>query len=91
MPICCDPTDTFWPDQLAAAKLSAVRIQAAIDALTIGGKQTYQLDTGQTRQLVTNLNLAGLNTVLLSTLNRVSTLEKRLGISCGATHIVPNS
>lgn len=91
MPTCCDPTDTFWSDQLTAAKLSAARIQAAIDALTMGGVQSYQLDTGQTRQLVTKFNLVGLNAVLLSTLNRVSTLEKRLGLSCGATHIVPNS
>ncbi len=88
--ICCDPTDTFWPDQLAAAKLSAVRIQAAIDALTIGGVQSYQLDTGQTRQLVSKVNLAALHTVLQSTLNRVATLQARLG-GCGTIHVVPNS
>lgn len=88
--ICCDPTDTFWSDQLAAAKLSAVRIQAAIDALTIGGVASYQLDTGQTRQLVTKFNLGGLNAVLLSTLNRVATLQARLG-GCGITHVIPNS
>ncbi len=87
---CCNPTDTFWPDQLAAAKASAAAIQAAIDALTIGGVQTYQLDTGQTRQLVTKMNLTSLNTVLQSTLNRVATLQARLG-GCGITHVVPNS
>jgi hypothetical protein len=87
---CCDSADTFWSDQLAAAKLSAVRIQAAIDALTIGGVQSYQLDTGQTRQLVTKMNLTSLNTVLQSTLNRVATLQARLG-GCGITHVVPNS
>lgn len=88
--ICCDPSDTFWSDQLAAAKLSAARIQAAIDALTIGGVQTYQLDTGQTRQLVSKFNLPGLNAVLLSTLNRVATLQARIG-GCGTIHVVPNS
>ena len=88
--ICCDPTDTFWSDQLAAAKLSAVRIQAAIDALTIGGVQTYRLSTGQTDQSVTKFNLPGLNAVLLSTLNRIATLQARIG-GCGTTHVVPNS
>jgi len=88
--ICCDPTDTFWPDQLAAAKISAAQIQAAIDALTIGGVQSYQLDTGQTRQLVTKFNLPGLNSVLNSTLNRIATLQARIG-GCGTIHVVPNS
>ena len=87
---CCDSTDTFWSDQLTAAKRSAVAIQAAIDALTIGGVQSYQLDTGQTRQLVTKMNLTSLNNVLQSTLNRVATLQARLG-GCGITHVVPNS
>ncbi len=90
MTTCCNPTDTFWSDQLAAAKKSAIAIQAAIDALTIGGVQTYQLDTGQTRQLVTKMNLTSLNTVLQSTLNRVATLEARL-VGCNVIHIVPNS
>ena len=90
MASCCDSVDSFWVDQLAAAKASAIAIQAAIDALTIGGMQMYQLDTGQSRQMVTKLNLTGLNTALNSTLNRVATLQARLG-GCGITHIVPNS
>jgi hypothetical protein len=88
--ICCDPADTFWSDQLAAAKLSAINIQAAIDALTIGGVQMYRLSTGQTDQMVTKMNLTSLHTVLQSTLNRVATLQARLG-GCGVIHIVPNS
>jgi hypothetical protein len=87
---CCNPTDTFWSDQLEAAKKSAIAIQAAIDALTIGGKQMYRLSTGQTDQMVTNLNLSGLQTALNSTLNRIATLQARLG-GCGITHVVPNS
>ena len=88
--ICCDPTDTFWSDQLAAAKLSAANIQAAIDALTIGGVASYRLSTGQTDQSVTKFNLPGLNAVLLSTLNRIATLQARIG-GCGTIHVVPNS
>lgn len=87
---CCNPTDTFWSDQLAAAKKSAVAIQAAIDALTIGGVANYRLSTGQTDQSVTKLNLPGLNAVLLSTLNRVATLQARVG-GCGTVHVVPNT
>ena len=88
--ICCDPLDTFWADQLTAAKLSVVRIQTAIDALTIGGVSSYRLSTGQTDQTVTKFNLPGLNAVLLSTLNRVATLQARVG-GCGTVHVVPNT
>lgn len=87
---CCNPTDTFWSDQLEAAKRSAIAIQAAIDALTIGGVSNYRLSTGQTDQMVTRLSLPGLNTVLNSTLNRIATLQARIG-GCGITHVVPNS
>lgn len=87
---CCNPTDTFWSDQLEAAKRSAVAIQAAIDALTIGGVQMYRLSTGQTDQMVTKMNLTSLNTVLQSTLNRVATLQARIG-GCGTVHVTPNS
>ena len=90
MSSCCDSTDTFWSDQLAAAKAQVIALQTAIDALTIGGMQMYQLDTGQTRQMVTKLNLTSLNNVLQSTLNRVATLQARL-YGCGTIHVVPNT
>jgi hypothetical protein len=87
---CCDSTDTFWSDQLESDKRLVVAIQAAITALTIGGVSNYRLNTGQTDQMVTKLSLPGLNTVLNSTLNRIATLQARIG-DCGTIHVVPNS
>lgn len=87
---CCDSTDTFWSDQLEAAKRLAVALQAAIDALTIDGASNYRLNTGQTDLMVTKLSLPGLNATLNSTLNRVATLQARIG-GCGTIHVVPNS
>lgn len=85
---CCDPSDTFWEDQLAAAKALAAAIQTALIALTIGGVKSYQLDTGQTRQLVTKESVGDLREALSSTLNLVATLEIRLGCG-GSTHVKP--
>ena len=87
---CCDPTDTFWSDQLTAVKAMILVYNAAILALAINGVQSYQLDTGQTRQFVTKLNLASLRTTRDALLNEVATLEARLGCG-GSTHVVPNS
>jgi hypothetical protein len=90
MTSCCNPTDTFWVEQLEAAKKSAAAIQAAIDALTIDGASNYRLNTGQTDLMVTRLSLPGLNATLNSTLNRIATLQARIG-GCGVVHVVPNS
>lgn len=79
--------DTFWSDRLAAAKSMVAAYDAAILAL-VAGAQSYQLDTGQTRQLVSKANLASLRAARDGLLNEVATLEARL---CGAsTHVVPN-
>ncbi len=85
---CCDQTDTFWSDQLAAAKALAAAYNAAILALVVNGVQSYQLDTGQTRQLVTKANLASMRIVRDGLLNEVATLEARL-CGAGVTRVVP--
>jgi len=79
--------DTFWTDRLAAAKAMVAAYDAAILAL-VSGAQSYQLDTGQTRQLVSKANLASLRSARDGLLNEVATLEAR---TCGrGTHVVPN-
>lgn len=85
---CSDPTDTFWSDQLVTAKQLAGVYNAAILALAVNGVQSYQLDTGQTRQLVTKINLASLRLVRDGLLNEVATLEARL-YGAGVTRVVP--
>lgn len=78
---CCDPTDTFWSDELAAAKQEVADLRAQIRKITALGQQSYRLNTGQTDQSVANLNLATLRKNLDSAINEVATLEARL---CGA-------
>jgi len=61
-------------------------IFAAILALTTGGKQSYSLDTGQTKQVVTNFDLASLWARYNSALNLCAVLSARLG--CGGSTIM---
>ena len=69
---------TYWSDQLTKAKALAAALFDAITALSIGGIQSYELDTGQTKQRVTKLDLTALQTQLDSVLNLVATLEARV-------------
>ena len=68
----------FLQDRIIATQNQIVSYEAAIDALVSGGAQQYLLDTGQTRQSVTKLDLATLQKNLESLYNRCATLEARL-------------
>lgn len=70
--------DAFWQARLDALAISIPLYEAAIDALATGNVQQYTLDTGQNRQVVTKLDLVGLQKTLDSLLNRFSTIEARL-------------
>ena len=73
---------TFWLDQLTKAKALVDAVDAAIIALTTTSIQSYELDTGQSKQRVTRLDLEQLQVMYDSALNRVATLEARL-YGCG--------
>ncbi len=67
----------FIQDRITATKAQIVAYEDA--ALALGsGVQSYQLDTGQTRQTVTKLDLGKLQQTLDSLYNRCATLEARL-------------
>src|SRR3954469_25728387 len=53
---CCDDDRAFWEGRLAEKKTALAAYDGAITALA-GGAQSYSLDTGQTRQVVTKANL----------------------------------
>lgn len=57
-------------------------IEAWEDALTFlathGGIQSYTVDTGQSRQVVTRSDIGTINRTIDSLMNRLSTLEARL-------------
>lgn len=71
-------TTAFLKDRITAVQAQIVALEAAMLALATGAIQSYSLDTGQTRQLVTKLDLDMLNRVLDSMYNRCVTLEARL-------------
>lgn len=81
--------DAFLAEQVAAIKAQITAYNSAILALATGGVQSYQLDTGQTRQLVTKANLATLHTSRDALLNELTTLEARL-CGSGVTRVIPS-
>jgi hypothetical protein len=74
---CCD--DTKWiVERIAAKKALVIQYEAAIAALSTGA-QSYQLNTGQTQQLVTRANLGSMRIALRGFESDISTLQARLG------------
>ncbi len=69
---------SFVQERITALKASIVAYEDAVLALGTGGIQSYKLDTGQTVQTVTRLDVADLNKTLDSLYNRYATLEARL-------------
>lgn len=68
---------TFIQARIDAVKLQIVAYEDAMLALG-SGVQSYELDTGQTKQRVTKLDLDKLNKILDSLYNRCTMLEERL-------------
>lgn len=68
----------FLQQRIDATKALIVAYEDAVTALVDGGVQTYTLDTGQSRQTVTRLELATLNRNIDSLYNRLATLQARL-------------
>lgn len=69
---------SFILDRITATRAQIVAYEAAIEALVAGGIQSYILDTGQTTQTVTKLDLADLQKAMDGLYNRCATLEARL-------------
>lgn len=81
---CCDTT--WIAERIAAKKALIVKYETALDELA-GGAQSYQLDTGQSRQLVTKADLGSMRLYIKQLESDISTLEARLG--CGRTYVRP--
>lgn len=67
----------FIQARIDATKAMIIAYEDAATALA-AGVQSYTLDTGQTRQTVTKLDLAQLQRTIDSLYNRCATLEARL-------------
>jgi hypothetical protein len=84
------PTDDrqFFTAQITDVEAQIAAYQAAITALTVGGVAQYTLDTGQSSQSVTKLNLSSLNKAVDGLYNRRATLSARLN-GCGVHTMRP--
>jgi hypothetical protein len=83
---CCD--DSEWiAERIAAKKAALLAFDGAITALA-GGAQTYSLDTGQTRQVVTKANLSEMRIMISKLESEISTLQQRL-YGCGRFQVRP--
>lgn len=84
----CDPCDdTQWIiERIAAKKALVIAYEAGIAALSTGA-QSYQLNTGQTQQLVTRANLGSMRIALRGFESEIATLQARLG--CGRFQVRP--
>lgn len=72
----------FWLDRIEKTKELIIAWEDAELAISAGGVQSYTIDTGQTRQTVTKADLGAIRDTIDNLLNRLATLEARLGI-CG--------
>jgi hypothetical protein len=83
---CCDDS-TWLAERIAAKKALILKYEAALDTLS-SGAQSYSLDTGQTRQVVTKANLSELRNMLAKLESDLSTLQQRLS-GCGRFQVRP--
>lgn len=84
---CCDDDRAFWQARLARKKQQLAAYDDAITAIA-GGAQSYSLDTGQTRQVVTKANLTEMRNVVAQLESDISTLQMRLN-GCGRFQVRP--
>lgn len=86
MIVCCDPA--FEAARIDAIKARIIALEGAITALAVGGVQSYSLDTGQTRQVVTRSDLSQLRLALRAAESDLATALARSG-GCGRFNMVP--
>lgn len=82
---CCDDTLSV---QLAAYKLQLLSLNTAVLKVAVDGLASYQFDSGQTRTLVTKLNLSTMRDYQSYLLEQITMLESIL-CRTGSTHVVP--
>jgi hypothetical protein len=71
--------DDWIRERIARTKELIVKYEDAIESISNGAVQSYQLDTGQTRQFVTKAQLGSLQLTLTRLESRLATLQARLG------------
>lgn len=73
------PVEKFLEDRIAATQALITVYEDALTAIgTSGATQSYTLDTGQSRQVVTRGDISQLNSMLDTLYNRLATLNARV-------------
>lgn len=70
-----DPS--FLQARIDACKVHIQRYEDAIDAISVRGEASYNLDTGQTKLTVTQYSLYSVQVACDRMLNRLASLEAR--------------
>lgn len=81
--------DDFLQARLTKTEALIVEYETAVEALVAGQIESYELDTGQTKQIVKRHNLTMLNRAIDSLYNRRVTIQARMGIG-GVTLVRPS-
>ena len=74
-PINDETSCEYWQNELKNSRILLYEINKAIQALTTGGHQSYQLDTGQSSQRVTRFNLNELVAQREALIGQIADLE----------------
>lgn len=80
---------TYWENQLSNLKILLYRTTEAIQALTTGNHKAYKLDTGQSTQEVTRLDLGVLRDNITEYTSQIQDLEIKLGHTKSAVQVIP--
>ena len=80
---------TYYEEQIAIQKNVITQLTAAITALSTNGVSRYVLDTGQSRQDVTRLDLSSLTAQRQSALIFLADLERAAGITPSVVYVQP--
>lgn len=84
---CCD--ETVWLDEkIAATKALIDAWEGASLAFATSNTQTYQLDTGQTRQMVTRAQLGSIDLMIKRLYSQLAVLQARRG-GCAQFNLRP--
>jgi hypothetical protein len=79
----------FWLDRITRTKELIIAWEEAESQLSQGSVQSYTIDTGQTRQTVTRADLSSIRAEVDSLMNRLVTLEARLGLGGAVINVRP--
>lgn len=81
--------DTFLTDQITEIETIIANINAAINALLTGTHQSYLLDTGQTQQRVTRLDLDALRKMRSDYISERDELRASCGLGRSVVTVGP--